>query len=272
MQSSTGYVALDGVLDALAEGAREALGENFIGAYLHGSFASGDGDEHSDVDFIVVTHDDLTMEQQDALRELHRRIYGMPCPWAQHLEGSYVPAHTLRRMDSSRLPFFYLDNGAQDLVWDNHCNTAVVRWLLREHGRVLAGPDPAKLIDPVLARDLQREAVARIAEYAEWAPRPTEAGPMSRWKQPYLVLTFCRLLFSLAEGTVRSKREAGEWALGALDPVWRRLIEQALDDRADPWRRVFQPADPKDIDDTLRFAEYAVRTADRWARDNVSLG
>jgi hypothetical protein len=39
-------------------------------------------------------------------------------------------------VDPSRTPFPFLDNGATELVWDNHCNTAVVRWTLRERGVV----------------------------------------------------------------------------------------------------------------------------------------
>jgi hypothetical protein len=84
---------------------------------------------------------------------------------------------------------------------------------------------------------------------------------MSRWKQPYLVLTFCRILHTLAEGHVASKRVAGEWALHALDPEWAPLIRRALDDRPDPWGRVHRPAAREDIDRTLEFAAYASRKA-----------
>jgi hypothetical protein len=78
---------------------------------------------------------------------------------------------------------------------------------------------------------------------------------MSRWKQPYLVLTFCRLLFTLSEGRVSSKREAGEWALETLDGEWRELVQQALADRADASERVHQPAPPNMIRRTLRYRE-----------------
>lgn len=270
MLGPTVFPELNGVLAELLEGARSVLGQNFCGAYLHGSFATGDADVFSDVDFMIVTHEELTDEQQAGLQALHRHIYALETPWAQHLEGSYVPERRLRRVDWSRSPFLYLDNGADHLVWDSHCNTAVVRWLLGEQGLALAGPEPRSIVDPVSASELEREAVARVHEYAEWATEPTEAGPMSRWKQPYLVLTFCRLLFTLSEGRVPSKRAAGEWALLTLDGEWRELVQQALADRADPWERVHEPAPPSMIQRTLRFAEYAVaiasRSADRGAR------
>jgi hypothetical protein len=253
----TAYPELDAVLGELVDGARAVLGDDFCGAYLHGSFATGDADEHSDVDFVIVTHEELTADQQRELRSLHGRLYALDSPWAQHLEGSYVPRAQLRRMDWSHQPFFFLDNGATELVWDTHCNTAVVRWLLRERGLVLAGPDPKDIVGPVSASDLQREALARVHDYADWA----REGPMSRWKQPYLVLTLCRLLFTLVNGRVASKREAGEWALGALEPDWADLVRRALADRADPWERVSQPAERDVAERTLAFAGYAVAVA-----------
>ena len=101
---------------------------------------------------------------------MHKRIYALDVPWAQHLEGSYVSREQLRRVDPSGSPYPFLDNGASELVSANHCNTAVVRWLIREHGVVLVGPEPRSLIDPVSEDQLRREARARIDEYAAWEP------------------------------------------------------------------------------------------------------
>ncbi len=261
MAEPTEFADLNDVLRELLEGVSAILGENFCGAYLQGSFAVGDADEHSDVDFIVVTEDDLSDEQVDALRSMHRRIHALDVPWAVHLEGSYVPRHRLRRVDPSRAPFLYLDNGASELEWDNHCNTAVVRWSLREYGVVLAGPEPMSLVDRVSEADLRADILEAMREWAEFAPAPTKAGGMSRWKQPTLVLSFCRMLQTLESGRVTSKREAGEWALRALDPEWAPLIQRALDDRPDPWGRVHQPADPADAARTLAFVDYALAEA-----------
>lgn len=259
MASPTAFPELNAVLEELVAGARGVLGENLVGAYLQGSFAVGDADEHSDVDFLVVTERALTPAEQRQLQALQERLFTLPTHWAQHLEGSYVPREQLRQLDSARRPWFYFDNGATEPAWDNHDNTAVVRWSLRQHGVALVGPDPRTLIDPISAGDLRIHVVEAIPEWVKWAPQPTKAGGVSRWKQAYVVVNLCRMLHTLDSGVVGSKRRGGEWALNALDPEWRDLIRQALDDRSDPWGRVHQSADPVLVQRTLQFVDYAAR-------------
>jgi hypothetical protein len=130
-----------------------------------------------------------------------------------------------------------------------------MRWVVRRHGVPLAGPDPQSLVDPVAPDALRREAVATMQDYADWAQGLTE---MSRWTQPYLVLTCCRVLATLALGEVVSKRAAADWAVGALDPTWRGLIERAQADRPDPWGRVHRTAEPELAERTLAFVDYAL--------------
>jgi predicted nucleotidyltransferase len=254
MAGPTAYPDLNAVLEELVSSVRAILGDNFCAAYLQGSFALGEADEHSDVDFVVATHDQVSDEQVAELQPMHARIYALDTSWAQHLEGSYVPKDRLRRVDREHTRFLFLDNGASELVLDDHCNTAVVRWVLREHGVVLAGPDPVSLIDPVAPEQLREEALRMIGIYVEWA---NESQEMSRWRQPYLVLTLCRMLHTLHAGVVGSKREAAEWAFDALDREWTTLIQRAIDDRPDPWLRVHQPADPEVAARTREFADYA---------------
>jgi predicted nucleotidyltransferase len=179
MNDPTAYPELNGVLHELVASVRTILGESFCGAYLQGSFALGDADVHSDVDFVIVTHEEVSAAQLAALQDMHSRIYALESPWAQHLEGSYIPRDSLRRLESPRRRYLYLDNGSRELVRDDHCNTRVVRWSLREHGIVLAGPDPKSLVDPVTAESAPRRGPGRAARKAtapagsSRAPRPT---------------------------------------------------------------------------------------------------
>ncbi len=254
----TPYPDLNALLADLVGGATDVLGQNFFAAYLQGSFALGTGDEHSDVDFIVVTCVELSDRETNGLQELHRHLFAEETPWAQHLEGSYAPREILAAVDPERRPFLFLDNGAQELEPDNHCNSAVVRWVLREHGVVLAGPEPNSFIAPPSRDDLRKEGFDALAEYAVWATAPTKAGGMSEWKQIFLVLAFCRILCMLDTGDVVSKRRGAEWALQTLDPRWHRLIEQSLADRADPWGRVHRPTSQAKKAEALAFVSYVM--------------
>jgi hypothetical protein len=263
MRTPTGVPALDGLLADFVAVVEGILAADFVGAYLQGSFCLGEGDEHSDVDFVVVTAADPTDDEVSRLQRMHERIFTRDVTWAQHLEGSYIPRDRLRRVDPTRTPFVFLDNGTDRLVRDAHCNTAVVRWILREHGITLAGPPPADLIDPVSHADLRREGIATMHRYDEWARSTEDPGPMNAWKQPYLVLTACRILYTIAFGEVGSKRRSAEWALQTLDAEWAGLIQAAVDGRADPWGRVHLAASPAAAQRTLDFLAYTTDRADR---------
>lgn len=88
-----------------------------------------------------------------------------PVTWASHLEGSYVVKAALRRLDPRHTPWLYVDNGSRVLERSDHDNTAVTRWVLCEHGVVLAGADPKDLIDPVTTAELRQEVTGVIPEW-----------------------------------------------------------------------------------------------------------
>ena len=250
----TRFHDLDDVLVKLVEGVDDGLGENLSGVYLQGSFALGEDDEWSDVDFIAVTAEPIGERERPALDELHRCLFALPVGWAQHLEGSYFDRRLLRAPDPARTKLLFLDHGSRELAWDDHCNAAYVRWTLREHGITLTGPDPRTLVDPVLGDMLRAEARERRPEWVDWA---LSIEHMNRWHQPYIVISLCRVLWTMEHGTVVSKGAAGAWALGALEPEWGPLIQQAIDDRPDPVGRWYQPAADEDVARTLAFVRYA---------------
>jgi predicted nucleotidyltransferase len=254
-------LTLDELLDEFVEQLRSALDDNLVGAYLTGSFALDAADEHSDVDFLVVTERRLDGGEQRRVTKLHRELYERDTPWAQHLEGSYAPRDELRR--PNRAEWLFLENGATDFKWDRHCNSALVRWVLLAHPHVLCGPPPAELVDPVAPDELRAEAHAAVHDYASWAHEQHGNWPhgMSRWTQPYAVLTLCRALYTLEHATVVSKDAAARWAATALGARWRPLIEAAAAARPDPWTRIHLPAEAADVAETRAFADFAARRA-----------
>ena len=263
MQSSatssapTADAGLNAVLAQLIAGARAALADNFLAAYLQGSFAAGDFDQHSDVDFLIVTAADLMAAQLADLQSLHARLFALETRWAQHLEGSYIPRAILWRHvpPPRRLP--YLDNGSRALIESDHDDTIVVRWQLRAHGIALAGPPPTDLVAPIADDELRAEVCQTMRTWAaDLLARPSYLA--NRWGQPFVVLSYCRMLHTLATAAVHSKPAGVRWAHENLDPRWHGLIARASDDRPDPSAKVRLPADERDVALTLDFVRAAI--------------
>ena len=256
----TPYQELNMVLERFVGAIGKALGDTFVGAYLQGSFALGDYDEHSDADFIVAVCEDLTVEQVERLQRVHHDIFEMPAAWAKHLEGSYFPLALLRSRAASGAPLWYLDHGSRALVRSSHCNTLLVRVVLREHGVTLAGRPVAELLDPIPVDALGREIRQTMAHWARDIlndPAPYR----NRFYQGYIVLSYARMLHDLVEGRPGSKRAGAEWAKQALGPQWRDLIDRAWATRPDPASSVRQPAEPTEFERSLEFMQLCVRRA-----------
>ena len=231
------------------------LGGSLVAAYLQGSFAAGDFDRHSDVDWLAVLEDELSDDQVAALQTMHERIYRLACAWAQHLEGSYFPKEVLRNCTQRGRLLWYLDNGARTLIRSEHCNTAVVRWTVREHGIALAGPEPSALVDPVPAKVLHREVQGTIRDWGhEILANPGHYD--NRFYQSFIVLSYCRMLHSLHTGRIGSKRAGAEWAKATLEPSWAGLIDRTWAGRPNPEVSVREPADPIDFQGTLEFVRH----------------
>lgn len=256
----TPYSELNTVLSELVSGIKAALGSSFVGAYLQGSFAVGDFDRHSDVDFVIAVEGVISEGQVDSLQLVHGRIYDFESEWTKHLEGSYFPRAVLRNYDQSGTRLWYLEHGDRQLVKSNHCNTIVVRWVLREKGVVLSGPVPATLIHPIPAAALRQEIFETMNNWGnEILSDPTIIG--SRFYQTFAVLSYCRMLHDFSVGTVGSKRSGAEWAKAALDPRWADLIDRAWEGRPNPALSSQQPANPADLERTLEFIKELLRRA-----------
>jgi predicted nucleotidyltransferase len=257
---------LTAVLNQLVEGATAALRSEFAGAYLVGSFARGAGDQDSDVDFLVVTEHRLGAEAEQSVRRLHAALPEQESAWAKHLEGSYVSREELRREESGEELWLYVDNGSRVMEWSRHDNTAVTRWMLREHGIALAGPAPQTLLGAVGPDRLRAEAVSAVRALAGVAGDPALLA--NAWGQPHCVLALCRFLYTVATGSVETKTAAADWAIRHLDARWTGLIRTAIEDRPDPWRRVHLPSDPATVVPTREFLAGGPALADELTRQS----
>ncbi len=136
------------------------LKNRLVGFYLHGSLSLGDIDlEASDVDFLVVTTEELRGEILDSVHTMHQEIAASGLPYANHLEGSYISRAALRRYDphNARHPAISIN---RQLRVKHHTSSWIIdRHIVREHGIILWEPSPKTLIDSITPQQL-REAVS----------------------------------------------------------------------------------------------------------------
>jgi hypothetical protein len=53
------------------------------------------------------------------------------------------------------------------LIRSDHCNTILVRWIVREKGVTLAGPPPKSLIDPISEELLKAEIFETLTNWGQ---------------------------------------------------------------------------------------------------------
>ncbi len=250
----TPYPDINAVLHEVLARVQTILGLQVVGMYLHGSLASGHFDpQRSDIDFLVVTTDELSDESLAALAAMHAEIAMGASPWARRLEGSFLPRHALRRYDAARARHPSVGVGQPFRVRHHHNDWVIQRYLIREQGIALASPHPRTLIDPVGPDDLRQAVRAILREW--WLPKLQDpAWVNDREYQAFTVLRMCRALHTLHEGTVAPKPVAADWAQGALGERWVGLIQRALRWRSDD--------SSVDMDDVLALIGYAIKCSE----------
>jgi len=253
--SPTPHPDVNEILDLLFSNVKEILKDQFVGMYLFGSLANGGFDKDSDIDVLLVTKDEIGEDAFQVLFAMHEKISMTSSPWSNQLEVSYIPQEALQCYDPSenRHPHHDRGEGEKLHVMSHDSDWIIQRYILRERGIKITGPDPKTLIDPVTPEDL-KWAVKDILN--SWIkgflddPRILE----SRGYQSYTVLTLCRMLHTYQHGVIVSKPVAVEWAKQTLEEEWTPLIERAWIGRQNPGL----PAEPEAINRTLDFIRYTL--------------
>jgi len=253
----TPWPEVDRAAERLRDGIGEALGDRLVGLYLHGSLALGDFfPPASDLDFHAATAgplDDPALARLGALHATFKREGG----WVARFEGVYLPLAALRRQDPAggRLPTVGTDwdfgLGPPGPTW------VLDRWVTREHGAIVTGPDPRELIDPIGPGELRAAVLASLRGY--WAGRVAEGADVA-WLRPrnyqaFAILTMCRDLYLLEHGVLVSKPAAAAWAARRLGPPWPAMAARAL-----AWRADKRP-DDRHLPETLGLVAATVELA-----------
>ncbi len=249
----THYPDVNAILQDLLTSIQAVLGSHVIGMYLDGSLTSDAFDEASDIDFIVVTDEEISGDLFLALQAMHDHLATVDSRWAIQLEGSYISQRALRRYDPATALHPNIERGTGERLKMLHHDAALIihQSIVRERGIPLVGPAPQTLIDPIAPADLQQAMLSMLPEWAaHLRHEPTQLA--ARGYQSYVVLSLCRVLYTLHHGAVASKPAAARWAQATLGEPWVLLIERALAGRHDPGSE----ATAADMDGTLAFINY----------------
>jgi hypothetical protein len=247
----TPHPDVNSLINVLNANVQAILLNQFVGMYLHGSLAIGDFDvERSDIDFLVVTENHLPNQLVSELQTMFTRVpSACDLKWKTNFEGSFIPRSALRRFDpdNSAHPVIRVDGS---FGIDQHGSEWVIqRYIIREHGIVVSGPDPQDLIDPIYPDDLRQATLKVLHEW--WEPQLDDPFRLHDSEyQAYAILTMCRILYTLKYGTVVSKPVAARYIQKTMNERWKELIEQAL-----AWRHG-KPMDS--LAETLNFIRYTV--------------
>ncbi len=258
----TPYADVNAALHDLLRRIQAILGKHLRGMYLSGSLALGEFDPRSsDLDVVVVTDDVLSHDLFVALQQMHVRFDTSGLPWAAKVDAVYIPQAALRHPAPTLEHYPQIEwpsalfLGPLESGWMFQCA------LLRERGIVIAGPDPRALIDPI-DPDEMRRAVGPIAlKWLEQARHDPSwlVGLRQRREQAFVVLTLCRLLYTLDCGAVTSKPAAARWAQTALGPRWSGLIERSLAGKVEGGETPVG-----DVKDTLALVQQTVDQFRQW--------
>jgi hypothetical protein len=260
-ESSAAYPEVNAVLLDLLTDIKHILGSQLLGMYLEGSLAGGDFDGDSDIDFVVVTVDEISENVFSALQAVHEQINLLDTKWSTNLEGTYISQQALRRFDPQHANHPNIERGfGERLKMVTHDETWIIhRYILRERGITIIGPAPQTLIDPVSPNALRQAMLPALYGWAaQILDHPNEI--IRQGYQSYTVLSLCRILYTLQFGDIVSKPRAAGWVKDTMGVKWSALIDQAWIGRHTPWL----PASAEDITQTLDLIRFALEHGERY--------
>jgi len=209
-------------IEQLAERIRDVLGDDLVGAYLHGSAVLGGLRPRSDIDMIAVVERRMTPEQKRGVVDVLLELSGRPRP----IELDVVVQSEIKPWRyPPRTDFHYFELRRSDFEsgnlepWSPEADKelASVVTMALAGDTSLYGPPPAEVFDRVPRRDYIDAILkdtATVDEYLEWDTRN-------------VVLTLPRIWSAIATDEVHSKDSAAAWALARLPEEHRPVLERA---------------------------------------------
>jgi hypothetical protein len=227
----TPYPEVNQVLQDFTTQIQSILGDQFIALYLYGSLALCDFDQQtSDIDFIVITRGEFPEEITMLLKQLHANFDSSSSIWAKRIEAVYIPLDALNMINLPEKAYPQLEKGLELKRMPLEVGWAFQLHSLSKYGIRVAGEEIRGTIQAVTKEDMRQ---ASLKVLSDWLVQSQNDPEWIEWAhirnaQAFIVLTLCRILYSLDTGDVISKSMAARWVQKALNGGWYMLIELSL--------------------------------------------
>lgn len=192
------------------------------GVYIYGSTALGAFEqEKSDIDFLVLLKRTANKQEIDILKDIHIQLTNENL--GAKLDGMYILKDDIGKTNDNLAPYPYCSDGCLEIGrWDiNH----ITWWILKEYGIVLQGTPIKKLNIATKWEDVYDTLKYNINEY--WYSKVKEIRiSVSDETVESLTTTICRILYSLENRQIISKKRALEIGLKTLPECWHLLLKE----------------------------------------------
>ena len=208
------------IVFALRDGLQNTINDKLLGLYLYGSLAYDCfNPEISDIDFVVVLSELLTLEEEQRIAQLHKHL-GCEPNYGKRLEGTYITEEQVKSDDY--LPdFLYYVEGEEFVKakeGQKEQDFPMHRQHLHESGLRIVGYETQKLFKPVPWEILKQS----LEQEMPFIKKQFEKRPI------YAVLNLCRVVRAHETRRLSSKKQGGEWGLQFLPVKFHELIRIGL--------------------------------------------
>lgn len=200
-----------------------------MGVYVNGSLTMGDFQiASSDIDFLVVTRDELKRRDLLRVRAMHRTLAKLSF-WGPRLEGEYIGRWRLHPA-GAKGPAIIIESGHAVFTRRRTRLTAENVRAFRDASLPLVGPAAREVLPRVPAESVRRALDAYLAQLLLQQIRRkstilvpgAQAKALASW-----TLNIAGCLYGRRLGTPCTKAEAARW-LSRRYPVLRDLLAAAL--------------------------------------------
>lgn len=232
------------------------LKDNLYGIYVFGSLTYGGfRPKSSDIDCVAVTNKILSDEEFDRLEKWYKKLLRENYQLAKRLEMSYAVKNNLFSKNITKTPKFF--KGRFNKKSDSDANNPITWLNIKNNGLTVFGPEPKAFV-PAIDSKILKNALKTEFDYIN---RRLKKFLSEDWSKVYVILTFCRILYTLKNNKIATKKRAAEWCLKNLPRKYHPIILAAIKAlvRAVNWKNLRHPAhgvSERSLKEIMSFKKY----------------